>query len=220
MLRKFIYLSFFVFFLYILSELILNKSLFLDNFIEYLILNLSEDNYFYLIIINLVYFLTPFPVTPLILFNGFLFGYISFFIIYPIIILDSFLIFIFSKKLIKKKIFKIFFKENFFENRKFKKIKKGSSSAYIFISSRYIFPYFLHNIIYGVLNISWKKFLYLLALSEIPLTYAFIMLGNSLKDFMYQDINLTEVFFSQNFLLPLSIILTFMILIKFIKKNF
>ena len=78
----------------------------------------------------------------------------------------------------------------------------------------------MHNLIYGILNISWKKFLYLIVLSEIPLTYAFIMLGNSLSNFMYQEINVIEIFYSQNFLLPLSIILIFMIVIKIFKKKF
>ena len=124
----------------------------------------------------------------------FFYGFFGFFIIYPIIILDSLLIFFSSKILIKSKLFKFFFKKDIYKDYRLVKINKSSSNNYIFILSRYIFPYFMHNIIYGVLNISRKKFLYLIVLSEIPLTYAFIMLGNSLKDFMYEEINVIKIF--------------------------
>ena len=90
----------------------------------------------------------------------------------------------------------------------------------IFFISRYIFPYFIHNLYYGLLNFSKLRFLYLVALSEIPLTYTFIMLGNSFKSIMYQNINLLDVFYSKNFLLPLLIIIVFMLSINYIKNKF
>ena len=218
MIKKFFFFTILAIFLYITYELIFNKNLIIKNLIEYLILN--KDNYILIIIVNLIYFLTPLPVTPMILFNGFFYGHLGFFIIYPIIILDSLLIFFSSKKFVKSKLFKHFFKKNIYRDKRLIKINKVSSNKYMFVSTRYIFPYFIHNLIYGVLNISWKNFLYLIVLSEIPLTYAFIMLGNSLKDFMYQEISLIEVLYSQNFLLPLAIISIFMILIQIFKKNF
>ena len=216
--KKIIIFTIFVILSYVVYEFIFNKNLILKNLFEYLISN--TNNYFLIITVNFLYFLTPLPVTPIILFNGFFYGFFGFFIIYPIIILDSILIFFSSKILVKSKLFKFFFKKDIYNDYRLVKINKASSSNYIFILSRYILPYFMHNLIYGILNISWKKFLYLIVLSEIPLTYAFIMLGNSLSNFMYQEINIIEIFYSQNFLLPLSIILIFMIVIKIFKKNF
>ena len=216
--KRIIFFTIFVILLLVIYEFIFNKNLILKNLFDYLILN--KNNYLLIVIVNFLYFLTPLPVTPVILFNGFFYGFFGFFIIYPIIILDSLLIFSLSKILIKSKLFKFFFKKDIYKDNRLVKINKVSSSNYIFILSRYILPYFIHNLIYGILNISWKKFLYLIVLSEIPLTYAFIMLGNSLSNFMYQEINIIEIFYSQNFLLPLSIILIFMIVIKIFKKNF
>jgi len=216
--KKIIFFTIFVILLLVIYELVFNKNLILKSLFEYMILN--KDNYFLIITVNFLYFLTPLPVTPMILFNGFFYGFFGFFIIYPIIILDSLLIFFSSKILVKSKLFKFFFKKDIYKDYRLVKINKSSSNSYIFILSRYIFPYFMHNIIYGVLNISRKKFLYLIVLSEIPLTYAFIMLGNSLKDFMYEEINVIKIFYSINFLLPLFIVLFFMILLKLINKKF
>ena len=216
--KKIIFFTIFVILLLVIYELVFNKNLILKSLFEYMILN--KDNYFLIITVNFLYFLTPLPVTPIILFNGFFYGFFGFFIIYPIIILDSLLIFFSSKILVKSKLFKFFFKKNIYKDYRLVKINKSSSNNYIFILSRYILPYFMHNIIYGVLNISRKKFLYLIVLSEIPLTYAFIMLGNSLKDFMYEEINVIKIFYSINFLLPLFIVLFFMILLKLINKKF
>lgn len=216
--KKIIFFTIFVLLSFVIYEFIFNKNLILKNLFEYLIIN--KNNYFLIISVNFLYFLTPLPVTPIILFNGFFYGFFGFFIIYPIIILDSLLIFFSSKILVKSKLFKFFFKKDIYKDYRLIKINKTPSSNYIFILSRYILPYFMHNLIYGILNISLKKFLYLVVLSEIPLTYAFIMLGNSLSNFMYQEINIIEIFYSQNFLLPLSIILIFIIVMKVFKKNF
>ncbi len=218
MIRKFILLAIIFFVSLIIYEKLLKDNSIIDTFIEYIIFN--KDNYILILLLNVLYFLTPLPVTPIILLNGFFYGYIGFLIIYPIIIIDSLIIFILSKRLIEKKFFKLFFKENIYKDPKFLKIQSASLNNYLVISTRYILPYFIHNLIYGVLNISWKKFLYLIALSEIPLTYAFIMLGNSLKDFVYKEINLVEIFYSTNFLIPLMIVLLFMILVKLINKKF
>ena len=157
--KKIIFFTIFVILLLVIYEFIFSKNFILKSLFEYLILNKNE--YFLIIIVNFLYFLTPLPVTPIILFNGFFYGYLGFFIIYPIIILDSLLIFFSSKKLVKSKLYKFFFKKDIYKDYRFVKINKLSSSYYIFILSSYILPYFIHNLIYGILNISWKKFLYL-----------------------------------------------------------
>jgi len=104
--KKIIYLVV-IFLLSILSfEIFSNKNFFVETIIHFLSLN--KDNYSLLIIINIVYFLSPLPVTPLILANGFLLNSFGFFILYPIIIIDSLLIFLFSRYLIHLKLFNLY----------------------------------------------------------------------------------------------------------------
>ena len=156
----------------------------------------------------------------MILANGFIFNSFGFFILYPIIVIDSLLIFLFSRYVIHLNIFKFIFKIQFFKNKKFLNLKKISEKNLTFLISRYTFPYFIHNLYYGLMNISFKKFCYLVILSEIPLTYALIMLGNSFNDLMYQNFNLFNIFYSKNFLLPLTLIIIFMLFINYIKRKF
>ena len=87
---KFFFFTILAIFLYITYELIFNKNLIIKNLIEYLILN--KDNYILIIIVNLIYFLTPLPVTPMILFNGFFYGHLGFFIIDPMMKLSFILV--------------------------------------------------------------------------------------------------------------------------------
>ena len=211
--KKIIYLVV-IFLLSILSfEIFSNKNFFVETIIHFLSLN--KDNYSLLIIINIVYFLSPLPVTPLILANGFLLNSFGFFILYPIIIIDSLLIFLFSRYLIHLKLFKFILKKKFFVN-----LKKISEKNIAFIISRYTLPYFIHNLYYGLTNISFSKFCYLVILSEIPLTYALIMLGVSFNDLIYQNLDLISIFYSMNFLLPLFLIIIFMVFINYIKRKF
>ena len=64
------------------------------------------------------------------------------------------------------------------------------------------------------------KFCYLVILSEIPLTYALIMIGVSLNDLILKDLDLISVFYSMNFLLPFFLIVIVIFLTNFIKKKF
>ena len=71
--KKIIFFTIFVVFLLIIHEFIFNKNLIFKSLFEYLILN--KNNYFLIITANFLYFLTPLPVTPIILFNGFFYGF-------------------------------------------------------------------------------------------------------------------------------------------------
>lgn len=204
--------------LVLLLAIISNKNFIIENIVNFITQN--KENYSLLITINIFYFLSPLPVTPIILANGFIYSSLGFFIIYPIIVIDSLLIFLFFRYIIHLNKFKFLLKKKFFKSKKFLSLKKISEKKFTFFISRYTFPYFIHNICYGLMNISFKKFCYLVILSEIPLTYAFIMLGNSLNDLMYQDFDLFNIFYSESFLLPLTLIIIFMLFINYIKRKF
>mgnify|MGYP007063416800 CR=1 FL=1 len=104
--KKIIYVTFLILFLIIFFEFFLKKNIILQNTISFLTAN--EKNYFLLIIICIVYFLSPLPVSPIILTTGFIFGPFGFFFIYPIIVIDSLIIFFLSKYLINTYFFKLF----------------------------------------------------------------------------------------------------------------
>lgn len=210
--KKIIFILTFFLIAFLSFKIFSNKDFIIETIINFVIL--KKDNYILIIIINALYFLSPLPVTPLIIGNGFLLEGYSFFILYPIIVIDSLLLFLLSKYMINLNLIKYLKKK-----KKFIALKKISEKNIAFFISRYTFPYFFHNLYYGLMNISFKKFCYLVILAEIPLTYALIMLGVSLNDFMVQKLDLLDIFLSMNFLLPLFLITIIMILTKYIKRK-
>ena len=103
-----------------------------------------------------IYFLTPLPITPIILFNGFFFQFQGFLLSYTLIFFSSSILFIFSKSIRKQ--FKLEDKIKFL-NKRYKLIKYTENSFSI-ILTRYIFPYFFHNIFYGLIHIKYSKFIF------------------------------------------------------------
>ena len=205
------------------------------NYIEKVLLIIllqKEQNYsqflILIILLNFFYFLTPLPVFPLILFNGFIFGLFGFIFSILYISLCSILIFYFANICLKKN----FSKFNYFKyiKKKIKKYKfiKELNFFTIFIS-RYIIPYFFHNIIFGLTNLNIKKFFFIVVLAEIPLTLATNSMGKSLNSFVLIDnYNILQLFLNYEFIIPFFLILfivfitsTFKrsILKKFDKKN-
>ena len=174
----------------------------------------SEKNYFIIFFI-IIYFVTPLPVTPVILLNGYYYGFVGFFIIYPLIIMNSLLLFLCANHIIKIN----FFRKYLYKNKKILKLKKISENDYIFIISRYSLPFFFHNLFYGIFGMSLKKFFYLIALSEIPLTYSLIMLGNSLGNLNIYSFNFKQILYSKDFMIPFIIIIVFSLIIKLINKR-
>ena len=106
-----------------------------------------EKNYFFiflicLLIINLINFLTPIPTFPIIIFNGFILKEYGFFFSYILIILCSYILYNSVKKL------------DFFLNTKFysstvsiiNNYKNNDLNFFLISASRYVLPYFIHNI--------------------------------------------------------------------------
>ena len=215
--KKFSYFLIIIFFVFLFFAFFLNGN----NIVQFIIelINKNNENYPLIITINFIYFLIALPVTPIILANGFFLGNLGFLIIYSIIIIDSIIIFYFSKFIYKYNKKNNFFQKKILNNKTIIKLKKNSNKNYIFIILRYILPFTIHNLYYGITNISLGKFTLLVILSEFPLTYAFFMLGKSLKTLSYQNLDLLNIFLSKNFLLPLILIIIFLIFINYIKSR-
>ena len=95
----------------------------------------------------------------IILFNGFIWGLNGFFVSYPLLILNSLILFFLSKKIIKIYKFKIH------KHRVLKKIKSKVNSSnykvdYAIFLSRYLVPFFFHNIFFGIFSKKFWKFLF------------------------------------------------------------
>ena len=107
--------------------------------------------------------------------------------------------------------------------KKYKFIQKSNNTS-IFLS-RYIIPYFFHNIFFGLYNLNIKSFLIIILLAEIPLTLATNNIGRSFNNFvLIKDFNIYRLFLDFQFILPFLFIL-FIVLIsgslkKFIVKKF
>jgi uncharacterized membrane protein YdjX (TVP38/TMEM64 family) len=193
-------------------------NLFIENFINFI--DQNKDNFIIILAVNIIYCLLSLPVTPLIIVNGFFLGIVGFYNFYIAIIFSSILIFYFTRLYSKRLEKNAFFKKKILNNSIIKKFRNVSSKSYIFLVLRYSLPVYPHNLFYGITKISFFKFCYLLILSEIPLTYALIMIGVSLNDLILHDLDLISVFYSMNFLLPFSLIVLVIIFTNLIRKKF
>lgn len=173
-------------------------------------------NYIIYSFLILIYFLTPLPITPIILFNGFLFQFQGFLLSYILVFFSSSILFIFSQNI--KKQFKLESRIKFF-NDKYKLITYSKNSFSI-ILSRYIFPYFFHNIYYGLINIKYPKFISLVMLAEIPLTFAINSIGISFKTYtLNQTVGLYSLIKDENFYIPVITILIIFFIGKIIRNK-
>ena len=173
-------------------------------------------NYIIYSFLIFIYFLTPLPITPIILFNGFLFQFQGFLLSYILIFFSSSILFFFSKNI--KKQFKLENRIKLF-NEKYKLITY-SKNSFSLILSRYIFPYFFHNIYYGLINIKYPKFIFLVMLAEIPLTFAINSIGISLKTYtLNQTVGLYSLITDENFYIPVITILIIFFIGKIIRNK-
>ena len=190
---------------------------FYKNILNFLIsMDVTKLSFFAIYItICLIYFIFPFPVTLVILLNGYLFKEIGFYISLSLIVLSSTIIF-FSSKFIET-----FFKINikYFLLKKNIKIEKLTSNSFSILISRYIIPFFFHNLYYGLMKIDFKRFLIIIFLAEIPITYAINTIGKSLKNFT-TDVNFSiyDLFINKNFYVPFFIIIFIFFFMKYIRK--
>jgi len=200
-----------------------NKSFF-NNIEKTLLFILSQKDNNYLqffilmIFLNFFYFLTPLPVFPLIILNGFVFGHIGFVFSIIFITLGSALIFSFSKFFLKKNlsnsVYGKFIKSKI---KKYKFIKKSENST-VFLS-RYIIPYFFHNIFFGFYNLNIKFFLLIILLAEIPLTFATNNIGMSFNSFvLLTNFSIYDLFLNYQFIVPLIFILFIVLISGTLKK--
>ena len=177
-----------------------------------------------MVFLNFFYFITPLPVFPLILLNGFVFGYYGFIFSIIFISIGSILIFSFSKFFLRENLSNVMYAKYIKSKIKKYKFLQKSNNVSIFLS-RYIVPYFFHNIFFGLYNLNTKFFLIIILLAEIPLTFATNNIGRSFNSFvLINDYNVYKLFLDFQFILPFLFIL-FIILIsgslkKFIVKKF
>lgn len=169
----------------------------------------------YLILV-FIYFLTPLPATLVIILTGFFFKLIGFFISIIFIVIGSALLFVFAKNI--KETFNINFDQFFQKKINFKKI---ATHNYSILISRYILPYFFHNIFFGLENIKLKRFLIVITFAEIPMIYALNTLGMSLNKLVKNyEITLFDIIFDVNFYVPFIIMIIIFVVINNLKNNF
>ena len=219
------YIILFLLFCLVSIFFLIKNYFLLTSFIEELffqVLAFKSDNYFKFILIvsllNLLYFITPLPILLIVVFNGFVFGNFGFLFSIFFILIGSYLIFIFSQNILKKKIsqFKIF-EILRLRAEKIQFIKKPKNL--IIFLSRYIFPYFLHNIIFGFYGIKITRFLTIIFLAEIPITLAVNNIGKSLNNFvLIKDYRIFDLFFDYKFLVSFIFILSIILLASSIEK--
>ena len=208
-----------IIFILIFISIIFVSFYFLDyNYFANLLIQDQSINKYYLlffIFVSFLYFLTPLPVTLIIIANGYFFQNLGFIISIFQVVLCSILIFSIAKKIDK------YFDFTKYKNKILKKINinKFSQSNYSIILSRYIFPYFFHNIYYGMLNIKLKKFFLLVILSEIPMLYALNSIGKSMINFDFNiSISIFTIFLDKNFYIPFIIIFVIFIVTSYLYK--
>ena len=168
------------------------------------------------IMISIIYFLSPLPVTIVILLNGYLFQDIGLYISLALLVLGSSLLCLFSNKIQSK--FNFNFSKIF--GKKKINLKKISENNYSIFFSRYIIPYFFHNIYYGLIKTNIVKFIVIIFLAEIPMTYALNLLGSSLKNFQLNySISNYSIFSDTNFYVSFIVIFVIFVLSNFFLKN-
>ena len=204
--------------IFLLIILVLLSFYFNKSIIDFLInIDVSNINFLvFYIIVCFFYFLTPLPVTFIIILNGYIFNKIGFFISLALLLLGSTALYLFAKKV------KIFFDldiSKFFLKKKVN-ISKLTTNNFSILLSRYILPYFIHNIYYGLENIKIKRFILIIFCAEIPLTYALNSIGNSAQNITSDyNVELFNVFGNITFYVPFFIIFTIFILVNYFNRN-
>lgn len=173
----FVFIIFFIFvIIYNDQILIFGKEIF-NKLIIY-----QEQNLifflFLLLIVNFIYFLSPIPTFPIIIFNGFILKNMGFILSYIIIIVCSLILF----KSIKR--FKFILNNNFFFKilEKINNNKNNDFNFFVIASSRYVLPYFVHNIFFGSILKNIKIFFIAILIGEIPIILILNQFGSQLRD--------------------------------------
>ena len=177
---------------------------------------LNPINFLIYIFIILMFFLTPFPTTIIVLLNGFIFKEYGFIISYIIILISSAILFYFSTKIEEFVIFKKILR--YIKNKT--KIYSYTKKNYSIFLTRFIIPFFFHNISYGLIKVKFTKFILIISLAEIPMTFALNSIGSSLKNFSKApNLSLQSLITDTNFYLPFLIVVVLFLFINKINKN-
>ena len=177
---------------------------------------LNPVNFLIYIFIILMFFLTPFPTTIIVLLNGFIFKEYGFIISYIIILISSAILFYFSTKIEEFVIFKKILR--YIKNKT--KIYSYTKKNYSIFLTRFIIPFFFHNISYGLIKVKFTKFILIISLAEIPITFALNSIGSSLKNFSKApNLSLQSLITDTNFYLPFLIVAVLFLFINKINKN-
>ena len=174
------------------------------------------DFLFIYLLICVIYFLLPLPVSFIILLNRYLFNDVGFYISFSIIIFSSTILFFFSRTIsnfFDLNITAFFLKKNI-------KIEKITSNSLSILISRYIVPFFFHNIYYGIILVNFRKFFIIIFLAEIPLTYAINSIGKSLKNFTIEtNYSIINLFIDKNFYISFIIIIFIYFFVEYIRRS-
>ena len=174
------------------------------------------DFLFIYLLICVIYFLLPLPVSFIILLNRYLFNDVGFYISFSIIIFSSTILFFFSRTIsnfFDLNITSFFLKKNI-------KIEKITSNSLSILISRYIVPFFFHNIYYGIMIVNFRKFFIIIFLAEIPLTYAINSIGKSLKNFTIEtNYSIINLFIDKNFYISFIIIIFIYFFVEYIRRS-
>ncbi len=85
---------------------------------------------------------------------------------------------------------------------------------------RYFLPYFMHNIYYGLTKVKLVKFIIIIIISEIPLTYAFNSIGSSLNKISSDySVSVYTLFTDINFYIPFLLIFMVFIITNYLNKK-
>ena len=219
--KFFLYIILFFFIFLIIFIFLNDNKIFSDTNIFEKINDIKQNSFLkfliFLIIINLIIFLTPIPTTPFIIFNGYMLGNYGFILSYLTVILCSIILFKFMKNL--KFIFSIKFMNKITE--KIYKNKNNDLNFLIITASRYVFPYFFHNIFFGSILKKANIFVYAILIAEIPIVFLLNQTGKQINEI--SDIGTVESILTiEHFMLFISFV--FVVIIfrkssKFIKKN-
>jgi uncharacterized membrane protein YdjX (TVP38/TMEM64 family) len=174
------------------------------------------DFLFVYLLICIIYFHFPLPAFFVILLNGYLFKDVGFYISFSIIIFSSTTLFFCSRAIsnfFDLNIKAFFLKKNI-------KIEKITSNSLSILISRYIVPFFFHNIYYGIMAVNFRKFFIIIFLAEIPLTYAINSIGKSLKNFTIEtNYSIINLFIDINFYIPFIIIIFIYFFVEYIRRS-
>ena len=101
-----------------------------------------------------------------------------------------------------------------------KKIRSKINSSdykidYAIFFSRYLVPFFFHNIFFGVFSDKFLKFMFIITLAEIPYVYSVSLIGRSLnQNIISSQFSLITLINDKSFIIPLFLVIIFLLISK------